>query len=200
MDLGIPQGLRPGMSSHQRAVAGETDVWLTPRPIIDLLGPFDLDPCAATDQPWRTADTQYTVVDDGLSKPWRGMVWCNPPYSQARLWLERMANHDNGIALIFARTETVTFHEFVWMRCSALLFPRGRLYFVRGDGQRADNSRGSGNAGAPSVFVAYGQAAAERLHRCKLPGMYVAGHNLQPFLEQPPQQRGIFDDVDDEAG
>jgi len=181
------------MSSHQRAVAGETDVWLTPKPIIDLLGPFDLDPCAAIDQPWPTADTHYTVADDGLSKQWDGMVWCNPPYSAARLWLERMANHNHGIALIFARTETVTFHEYVWMRCTALLFPRGRLYFVRCDGEAVDKSRGSGNAGAPSVFVAYGQSAAERLHACRLPGVYVDAQHLKPFLDQPPQQRGIFD-------
>ena len=41
------------LSSHQRPHRGATDVWLTPPHMIAALGPFDLDPCAAVDQPSR---------------------------------------------------------------------------------------------------------------------------------------------------
>lgn len=183
--------MRAGMSSHESAVKGETDDWLTPKEIIDALGPFDLDPCAATARPWPTAAEHYTIADDGLAREWSGLIWCNPPYSNVRLWLERMANHGDGVALIFARTETALFHEFVWSRCSALLFPRGRLYFRRGDGRRADHSRGSGAAGAPSVFVGYGPVAADRLRRAPIAGAFVDRDKLIPVAELP-QQLTVF--------
>lgn len=149
-----------GMGGHELPNRGETDVWLTPRHVLDALGPFDLDPCA---QPgWTTAAEHITEAEDGLARPWHRFVWMNPPYSHVRLWLERLAEHGDGIALIFARTETRTFHELVWRRASAVLFPLGRLTFLQADGTKVRNE-GSGNAGAPSVFVAYGDRAAAHL-------------------------------------
>lgn len=152
------------MSTHERPIKGATDVWLTPKSVIDLLGPFDLDPCAATDAPWPTARTMFTEADDGLRRVWHGLVWCNPPYSDVWSWLERLADHGNGIAFIFARTETKGFHEHVWGRASAIAFPSGRYKFCAPDGTPA-----SGNAGAPSCFVAYGDEASRRLRRLGCP-------------------------------
>ena len=130
-----------------------TDVWLTPPFLLALLGEFDLDPCAAIGQPWPTAKQHYTRLDDGLSKPWFGRVWLNPPYgAEAERWLARMAQHRNGMALIFARTETGAFFRYVWEQADALLFLRGRLHFHHSDGRRA-----AANAGGPSVLIAYGQ-------------------------------------------
>lgn len=105
--------------------------------------------------------------------PWDGYVWCNPPYGlQAARWLEKMAMHNNGIALIFARTETRMFFDFVWSRASALLFIEGRLYFYDVKGNKAP-----GNTGAPSVLIAYGEYAAQRLHDSKIPGKYILNTN-----------------------
>lgn len=155
------------MGSHQNAFAGQ-DEWLTPPGVLAALGPFDLDPCAPRSRPWPTAERHYTVEDNGLVQPWTGIVWLNPPYSSAEKWLARIADHGNGIALLFARTETALFHKFVWPRAALLLFLRGRLHFHYVDGRRA-----TANAGAPSVLVAYGPAAAERLRNCGLPGQMV---------------------------
>jgi hypothetical protein len=85
------------------------------------------------------------------------------------VWLHRLADHQpGGIALIFARTETEMFVSHVWRRASALLFLFGRLFFHHRSGERATN-----NSGAPSVLVAYGEAAAERLRRCGFPGAFI---------------------------
>ena len=136
-----------------------TDSWITPRWLVDRLGPFNLDPCAAIPQPWPCADRQYTVNDNGLIQPWRGLVFCNPPYGlRAAAWLERMAEHSDGIALVFARTETAMFFKHVWPHASALLFLRGRLSFHRTDGSVAKH-----NSGGPSVLIAYGEEAKRRL-------------------------------------
>lgn len=157
------------MGGHQSARM-ISDTWLTPPHIIDALGRFDLDPCAAPEpRPWQTADRHICLPDDGLAEPWTGRVWLNPPYSrEAVKWLTRLADHGRGTALIFARTETSWFVEQIWRRASALLFLDGRLYFHRADGTRA-----SANSGAPSVLVAYGSRDAEQLGQVDLPGFYI---------------------------
>lgn len=159
------------MGGHHSPVS-ESEVWLTPPGIIEALGPFDLDPCACMEpRPWPTAREHFTRLENGLAQPWRGRVWCNPPYGGPaiiRPWMHRMADHGRGTLLIFARTETEAFHEFVWRRADALLFLRGRLHFHRPDGVRA-----AANAGAPSVLCAYGGEDAQRLAECDIDGRIV---------------------------
>jgi hypothetical protein len=146
-----------------------SDEWLTPPKILEALGPFDLDPCAPIRRPWPMAARHYTLEDDGILKPWAGRVWLNPPYGiEAERWLRRLADHGDGIALIFARTETKAFFEQVWRRAEAVLFLRGRLTFYTVDGTKA-----RGNGGAPSVLVAYGAAAARRLEYSDIDGKFI---------------------------
>jgi len=162
-----------GIGSHASPVRGATDVWLTPPHIIDALGPFDLDPCAAPEpRPWPTAARHITLPDDGLLHDWEGFVWCNPPYGpETWRWLRRLAAHPGGgIALIFARTETEGFVREVWGKADAILFLEGRLWFHHPDGSRA-----SGNSGGPSCLVGYGMRAAVRLAGNALRGAYVNG-------------------------
>ena len=159
--------LKSGIGSHQSARSLKTE-WLTPPDIIDALGSFDLDPCAPVVRPWPTAKHHYTIVDDGLHKEWKGRVWCNPPYDEAAKWLARMAQHGNGIALIFARTETKTFFSQVWNKADAVLFIEGRLYFYHVTGERAAH-----NSGAPSVLVAYGRENIRLLRESKIKGKFV---------------------------
>lgn len=144
--------MKCGMGSHQSA-AMLNDEWLTPPRVVLTLGGFDLDPCSPINRPWNTAKKHYTVEDDGLVQPWCGRVWLNPPYGRMTgAWLEKLAAHGNGIALIFARTETEMFFEHVWNKADAVFFIRGRLHFHYVNGDRA-----SANAGAPSCLVVYGQ-------------------------------------------
>ena len=149
---------------HAR-LAGRTNDWITPKWLIDRLGPFDLDTCACTPQPWRTAARQLTVRDDGLTRPWgRAFVWLNPPYGRQLIyWLRRMAEHNDGIALTFARTDTRAFHRHVWPVARTMVFLKGRLTFWRPDGCLAANGH---NSGGPSVLIGYGGPAGERLRGC----------------------------------
>jgi hypothetical protein len=61
------------------------DEWLTPPPLIQALGEFDLDPCAPIKRPWDMAKNHYTIEDDGLEKDWFGRVWLNPPVSTPKM-------------------------------------------------------------------------------------------------------------------
>lgn len=156
-----PYAARPVAASH---------VWLTPPEIIEALGPFDLDPCAAPEpRPWPTAARHITLPEDGLRAEWEGRVWCNPPFgSHTAAWLARMAGHGNGIALTFARTDTRMFRQHVWPHTSGVLFLHGRPHFYLPDGTRA-----KGNSGGPICLIAYGAANGERLRTCGLPGAFL---------------------------
>jgi len=160
--------MRKGIGSHQSAKMLK-DEWLTPPSLLEKLGNFDLDPCSAEEPPWEIAPHFYTKKDDGLYKIWFGRVFCNPPYgANTGKWLNKLAAHGNGIALIFARTETKFFFDQVWEKADALFFFKGRLYFHHLDGTKA-----TANAGAPSVLVAYGDNNAKTLENLGIKGKYI---------------------------
>ncbi len=160
--------MKKGIGSHQSARM-KNDEWLTPPDLIKALGTFDLDPCAPVVRPWEMAKNHYTINDNGLIQEWKGRVFCNPPYGlEAALWLEKISNHKNGIALIFARTETRMFFDWVWNKATALKFIEGRLYFHYVNGLKA-----KGSGGAPSVLIAYGEENAEILKNSSIKGKFI---------------------------
>lgn len=133
--------------------SSETDEWYTPRRIIDrvlqVLGEIDLDPCS---NPQRSvpATNHYTQEDDGLSRPWFGRVYMNPPYGrEIKAWVNylhsqwTMGQITEAIALVPARTDTEWFRVLEpFPRC----FIYGRLAF----------SDGGNNAPFPSMAVYLG--------------------------------------------
>lgn len=178
-----------GVNGHHSARAKTVD-WLTPPDIVKRLGPFDLDPCASLNQPWPTARVHYTIKDNGLLLPFFGRVFLNPPYGkETKPWLARLAEHMNGIALIFNRSETAFFFEEVWDRAGGILFIKKRLHFHYPDGRRAKK-----NSGGPSVLLAYGRENVWRLRRSGIEGYfirmtettaYMIAPNVLPFVRKP---------------
>jgi hypothetical protein len=160
------------LGSHQQAV-GKSQNHITPRFIIDAVGPFDLDPAAADPRPWDCATTNWS--DRGLDREWFGFVYLNPPFNRYEVgaWIARLAQHGHGIALLHARTEANWF-EPVWWRATAILFLADRLHFHRPDGTRQP-----ANSGAPPILAAFGDEAALRLHRCGLAGALVTRWGIQ---------------------
>ena len=161
---------RGGLTAHERAPDAKEE-WLTPPEIIRACGDFDLDPCAPVKRPWEMARRHYTWKDNGLRLRWDGRVWMNPPYGmETSKWMGRLAEHGNGIALIFARTETETWFRHIWGRAAAILFLQGRLSFYNVDG-----TKGKNGAGGPRALIAYGEEYAIALRNSHLPGALVVG-------------------------
>lgn len=69
------------------------DVWETPVSFLGLVGAvmggIDLDPATKPSNP-TGADRFYTKDDDGLTQPWAGRVYLNPPYSKPAPFLLRL--------------------------------------------------------------------------------------------------------------
>jgi len=154
-------------TSFEKAKQGKIE-WLTPPDLVKKLGEFDLDPCCPVNPPFVHAKTNYTIEDNGLKKEWFGRVFCNPPYDRTlHLWLGKLKKHGNGIAVLFARTETKLFFENIWNDADGILFIKGRIKFYHVDGRQG------GTPGVPSVIVAYGKHNAEILKNSKIEGKYL---------------------------
>lgn len=157
-----------GIGGHQ-SINSRTDEWLTPREVMLQMGEFDLDPCSPIERPWNTAKKHYTIIDNGLILPWFGRVWLNPPYGkELELWMALMASHNNGMALIFARTDTDAFHKYVFPVADSIFFLKRRISFCNTSGMKSKSG-----SGAPSVFIAYGEYDSQVLSETKLVGRHV---------------------------
>lgn len=169
------------LGSHQQSV-GKSQTHITPRWIIDRLGPFDLDPAAADPRPWACAATNWST--HGLERDWFGLVYLNPPFDRYEVgsWIAKLAAHGNGITLLHARTEAAWF-EPIWQHAAAILFLADRIKFCRPDG-----SEQPANSGAPPILAAFGDEAVLRLHRCGIAGSLVtrwyvqAASSVRPHL------------------
>lgn len=142
--------------------------WLTPPELVIKLGVFDLDPCTPVAPPFVHAKHNYNINDNGLSMPWFGRVYMNPPYGVGmEKWLEKLKQHGNGIALIFARTETKLFFNHIWEDADAVLFVKGRIKFFNLEGKQG------GTPGSPSIFIAYGIDNAIALEKSDIDGKFI---------------------------
>jgi len=147
-----------------------TTSWYTPPSIFELLNlNFDLDVCAPQGGvPWIPAKNHYSLPQDGLTLPWDGLVWCNPPYGkETPKWLHQMNEHRNGVALVMSRTDTKWFHNYL-SKADCLLFLKGRIQFVDG----LNKTSGSGST-CGSVLVGYGKTAFDSLQMAKASGLFV---------------------------
>lgn len=149
--------------------------WYTPNWVFDSLGiSFDLDPChphdAETPVP---ASVKYTLFDDGLSKPWFGRVWLNPPYGkETPLWMNRMIDHGDGVALVFSRTDSRWCQEAM-KSATAMLFVSGRVDFIPGN----ENQHKKARAGAGTLMFAFGDFCAAALENLTDRGTFIRIHN-----------------------
>ena len=165
----------------------ESKEWYTPKYIFDALDlTFDLDPCSpgATVVPWIPARRHITPAENGLNAHWGGSVWMNPPYgSDTPKWMEHLAAHGNGIALVFSRTDVRWFHKYI-PKADAICFIKGRVQFVRASEAQQyalGNVEPAGGCGAGSVLVAYGVANAGALLRSGLGLTLSVSRNVETF-------------------
>ena len=147
----------PGIVETTRPI--RSDDWFTPPHILIALGlQFDCDPASPEGGvSWIPAQHYHTEPEDGLTAPWHGLVWLNPPYSNPGPWVARLKQHGNGLALVSADTSTGWWHDNI-EASSAVCFLRGRLHFLT---ELEDIVKT--NARFPSVLIAYGEESAVAL-------------------------------------
>ena len=164
--LARPNDLRP-FSTHAGNSSGNNS-WETPADLAEALsaavGGFDLDPCASTRDRRKArvkAKILLTEADDGLSVPWRGRCFVNPPYGRGvSEWMRKCFEEAQRgcivVGLIPARPDSRYWHEYIAQRGDVFML-RGRLKF--GDG--------ANSAPFPSCVVVWG-ADADLINRISL--------------------------------
>lgn len=132
--------LRRVNGAHVGHNSGEPE-WFTPGFIVDAargaMGGIDLDPASTPEANEVVGAARfYTVDDDGLSRPWEGRVWVNPPYGQPTMtrFCERaVAEHRDGnataVCVITNNATETAWWQHLATAASAVCFLTGRVRF-----------------------------------------------------------------------
>jgi phage N-6-adenine-methyltransferase len=155
----------------ESAASSSHECWTTPIWVLERLyavvgGEFCLDPCSPTKDRTRApvrAKRYFTKEEDGLSRPWKGKVFMNPPYGRSISdWVAKAAAEATSgraepvIALVPARVDTSWWHNSVVAAGASVTMFRGRLAF---------GGEGGTTAPFPSALVLWSrdEEHAERL-------------------------------------
>jgi ParB family transcriptional regulator, chromosome partitioning protein len=115
--------------------------WYTPAKYVELarkvLGSIDLDPAShPVAQQTVQATRFFTEADNGLAKPWRGRVFCNPPYSKGLITpfvdklLSEVASGNVREAILLTHNHSDTrWFQAVLGQARRVCFTAGRLNF-----------------------------------------------------------------------
>lgn len=97
---------------------------------------FDLDVAAPPNGvPWIPAKRSLSIIEDGLVSEWNGLVWCNPPFSNCRPWVDKLIKHDHAIGL-FPMAKSAWFNT-LWQNSTGFIALPWNTKFMRADGKSA---------------------------------------------------------------
>lgn len=150
-------GMEPGLPPvKEDGAAG--DEWYSRQFILDWMGPIALDPCWSHCSLVKAAATiDLRKGEDGLTYEWDdklraagnppGIVFVNPPFSNAgawlrRCWLQAQATGRIVVALVPAYPSDGPWCVNVWPGDPFVGFIQGRLDFMNPDGRWAEKGRG----------------------------------------------------------
>jgi hypothetical protein len=171
----------------------------TPKQYLDAArevfgGSIDLDPasCAEANQVVHATEF-FTAEDDGLTKPWHGNVWLNPPYGRhvgdfvAKFIEECKADHTKaGIVLVNAHCTDTDWFQPLWN--GVLCFTNHRVNFY-GDDVRSGSTHGS-------VFVYFGPDGERFAQAFKQFGVVVEISRLSEFEQLDAVAKDAADDAE----
>lgn len=143
------------------------DDWRTPPELYARLNAefnFALDAACETHNQLAPIGIRADKGEDGLLISWHAIacgktVFCNPPYSNVRPWLEQAIRCRNAgspaVLLVTADTSTRWCLEAVAHEATEVRFLTGRVKFLLPDGTRHDTQRCGGGLTTPSAIVVY---------------------------------------------
>jgi len=134
-------------STHAALTSHASDEWRTPAYIIDaairVMGTIDCDPASPYSDGPVPATIRYTKEDDGLSHPWNGTVFLNPPFGQVKQFVVKALTEfksgrmTEGILITSGGFDTAWWSllkSYTW--CGH----RGRIKFIPADGNQKNSS------------------------------------------------------------
>lgn len=114
----------------KRNADAESDSWCTPKALASALGDFHLDPCS-NERSHIKSLRKYCLPQDGLSLPWEGSVFVNPPYSNPLPWAERLSEYRQPWVALVKLDPTTKWWAALMFGCSGWAPFRSRIKFER---------------------------------------------------------------------
>ena len=187
-------------NAHFRTNFTGNNEWHTPAPHLALvrqvLDQIDLDPASNDIAQRRICAARYfTKDDDGLSKPWHGRVFMNPPfaYPSIELFIDKLLGELNDGRVTDAVVLTNNFSDTGWFHkatraAAATCITKGRVRFESPEGDSAQPTQGQ-------TFFYFGDQI-DRFREA------FAGHGIImiPDGAAPFGLRAALDDEADHAG
>ncbi len=165
------------MANHLAQNTGQNE-WYTPDEYIeaarDVLETIDVDPASSSLANKTVKAARYfTIEDDGLTEPWVGKVWMNPPYAQPLIsqFIEKLCCEvENGsvseaIVLTNDSTDTAWFQRASSL-AEAICFTKKRICFVSPEGGKGSPLQGQ-------AFFYFGRDVKRFAERFKEIGLVV---------------------------
>lgn len=133
-------------------VSDDSYEWYTPPEYIEaartVMGSIDLDPASCDEAQQQVKATKYYTKEiNGLTQPWFGNVWLNPPYCMPEVhqFTEKSiisfecGNIQQAIILVNNATDTTWFQGLLSRGC--VCFTSGRIHFYSPGGEQKLQTR-----------------------------------------------------------
>ncbi|MFS1865125.1 phage N-6-adenine-methyltransferase [Vibrio breoganii] len=124
------------------------DLWRTPQWLyeyLDMFGHFDMD--VAASEVSALHPCYLTPEQDALNEDtkWGERVFCNPPYSNIRPWIDQIINRQVYAHLLVPSDTSVGWWNHAYQHCAEVIFIVGRISFVNFEtgAQINGNNKGS---------------------------------------------------------
>jgi len=145
-------GFNPRNHPQQKPKSFVDDRATTPEVFDPIHARFGFTVDAAASKENAKLKRYWTTDDDGLSQNWEGeRVWCNPPYSCIRPWVEKALSQKKGLVVMLLpanRTEQAWWQDLIEPTRDDMSgnlrteFVRGRIRFIaKGDNEIKPNAR-----------------------------------------------------------
>ena len=138
--------------------SSKTALWSTPQSLFNSLDEefhFTCDVCANEEN--NKCPRYFSEELNGLTQPWIGMCWMNPPYGREigkwvrKAWESSRYKYCKGVVcLLPARTDTSWWHDYCM---------KGEIRFIRG---RLKFGSQTNSAPFPSALVIFSQCCTGR--------------------------------------
>lgn len=123
--------------------------WYSPSPFVEaareVMGGIDLDPASHEEANLTVgATTFYGIAENGLTLPWFGRVFHNPPGGLVdAFWKKFLAERERVAQMVFVgysleQLQTLQTDNLVTPLDFALCFPKKRIAFVENEAKRAE--------------------------------------------------------------
>jgi len=118
---------------------------------------FDVDPCSPGEGAGDCVPARHKITkeQDGLSADWYGLVWVNPPFSNATEFADRFIAHADGVFL----------GPVANSRWAQDMFDASNLVWLCRDFAFTHPTHAGKRSSMPLMFCAIGQTATVGLHR-----------------------------------